>query len=836
MSRIPRVVTGWIIRRPVLLGVLAGLLFLACVVLSVWRLRLDTEVLNLLPGRFSTVSGLLAYNQDFSQARELTFVLSHSDPMRLELAQEEFAEALQSQPWVQRTFYRPPLETEEGLLTFSGLAAPLLYHLSPQSFAAALEGLEPESLTPRLMRMRELLASGSPKVEAQLNFDPFGLATRALEPLQGDAPIERGQPLMAPDGKTRLVLAVTAAEDLDAQTCREIMAQVRDFIAQQRELWGEGAPRVGVTGRTAFVAEISSSMQRDIMITLLSSAVLITFLFFMAFGRLSPLAGIGTVLLLACAVALATGGVIFGALNVLTVGFCAILLGLGVDFGVLLYARYQQSLAEGESREGAIEHCLRELGPSILYGSGTTGLAFLTLIFSESVGFTQLGTLIAIGVVVCAFLMMGLLFVFIRRPAAPRWHDPLYRGSLRLLGQWQRRPRLPATIGIVIFGLFLIIAISPNPPIPFDADPRSLEPTVSDAGEALRVIEEGMGRSGEPFILMVAAPDRETFHERWQALHTHLKALKASGEIKGFYSPAPMVGSPERFAANAEIAREFFQAHPDWRETIATSVKAAGFNPAGFANSLRLVETVEDLAEEPSPPEWQAMLPQDSSWLFLVERYFSSDPTLAVAFVTPNQPIATPEEAQGLRDKIEAAGVPVILTGWSFTLMDLIPWTERELIGLTSLVLAAIAVLLGLSYREFKCWWIHLAALILAFGGMMATLKLVNQPITLLNVLAFPLVLGVGVDYGLHTLMSMRASAGDMRHVAVVLKSVLLGGLTTIAGFGSLAWSNNPSLSGLGIVCAIGVLWCLLATLFFVLPTYLLTHPAIRSKPDDTHA
>jgi len=436
--------------------------------------------------------------------------------------------------------------------------------------------------------------------------------------------------------------------------------------------------------------------------------------------------------------------------------------------------------------------------------------------------------------VACAFLMMGLLFLFIRKPAAPRWRDPLYRGSLALVNRWQRYPRLPSITAIVVFGAFLAIAISPEPPIPFDADPRSLEPTVSDAGTALSRIENGMGRKGEPFILMVEAPDAKTFQERWHALHDHLAELKEEGRILGFYSPAPMVGNPAWFRANAEKARAFFDANPDWRKLVEQGMTELGFNPEGFTNAFGLVERVRELSTESEAPDWHQLLPKDSSWLFLVERYFAIDNRVGGGFETPATSIESPEDARDIRTMIEAAGVPVVLTGWSFTLMDLIPWTERELVLLTSLVLAAIAVLLGLSYREFKCWWIHLTALILAFGGMMATLKLLGQPITLLNVLAFPLVLGVGVDYGLHTLMSMRGSGGDMRHVAVVLKSVLLGGLTTIAGFGSLGWSNNPSLSGLGIVCAIGVVWCLLATLFFVLPTYLWTHPAIRTKPNDS--
>jgi predicted RND superfamily exporter protein len=87
-------------------------------------------------------------------------------------------------------------------------------------------------------------------------------------------------------------------------------------------------------------------------------------------------------------------------------------------------------------------------------------------------------------------------------------------------------------------------------------------------------------------------------------------------------------------------------------------------------------------------------------------------------------------------------------------------------------------------------------------------------------VLAFPLVLGVGVDYGIYIMLALQ-QPGDKEHAfATIIKPVLLAGLTAIAGFGSLALAHNPALRGLGIVCALGVAWCLFATLFFILPAY----------------
>ena len=87
-------------------------------------------------------------------------------------------------------------------------------------------------------------------------------------------------------------------------------------------------------------------------------------------------------------------------------------------------------------------------------------------------------------------------------------------------------------------------------------------------------------------------------------------------------------------------------------------------------------------------------------------------------------------------------------------------------------------------------------------------------------------MLGVGVDYGIYIALALR-SADPPRELHALMKPVLLSGLTTVVGFGSLAWAQNPALRGLGLLCGIGVGWCLVATFLFVLPACAL---AVRKK------
>jgi hypothetical protein len=143
--------------------------------------------------------------------------------------------------------------------------------------------------------------------------------------------------------------------------------------------------------------------------------------------------------------------------------------------------------------------------------------------------------------------------------------------------------------------------------------------------------------------------------------------------------------------------------------------------------------------------------------------------------------------------------VPLTLSGWSFTLTDLIPWSHGQLILISTLMAFFDASLLALLYRDWKLWLIQIVTLALAIGAMIATMKIVHIPLNLLNVLAFRLVLAIGVDYGIYVLLVWQKAREIEHDVAGVLKPVALAGLTAIAGFGSLGFANNPTLSGLGV-------------------------------------
>ena len=268
---------------------------------------------------------------------------------------------------------------------------------------------------------------------------------------------------------------------------------------------------------------------------------------------------------------------------------------------------------------------------------------------------------------------------------------------------------------------------------------------------------------------------------------------------------------------------------------MESSVAGEGFSAETFAPAFTLLDNLAQVARAETPvPDWRSLLPKSSSWWFLVDRYFAADPLLTTGFVTTHAPITTQAQKQLLTREMPVAGVPMTISGWSFTLTDLIPWSQRQLILISAMMAIFEGGLLAFLYRDWRLWLIHVATLVFAVGAMIATMKLFHLPLNLLNVLAFRLVLAIGVDYGIYVLLVWQ-KARELEHdVAGVIKPVILAGLTAVAGFGALGLANNPTLAGLGIACAVGIFWSLMATIFFALPAAAAAEPKLWREEKET--
>src|SRR5438034_548056 len=395
-----------ITQRRALVWSSVALLTVACIAILVTSLQLDSEIFNVLPGKFSSVQGLKIYDRDFEQTRELTFALQ-CDPKDVDKLDEfapVFAERLRQQHWC-----------------------------------------------------------------------------------------------------TRVLLVVTNQQSISAFECQRLMREVNKFRAIAAEGWNpksHSGLQVLVTGRSAFASEISLSMRYDVVATLLGSVILVGTIFFVGFRRWLPLLGMALCLLLSCLVALTLGQLLFGRLSMISVGFCAILVGLGVDFSILTIGRYHQARSDGEPHRQAIATSIAKLGRAIFFGALTTAVGFLALVLSGAMSFSQLGVLIAIGIFVAGLFMCSILFLFVReRQAIP--HDWLFEGVRKYVRWIVRKPVPMLLFSTVLLLVLTAIGFSPNPPLHFETNTRSLQPRNIRASQALEAIMHEMPVRWEPVLAIV---------------------------------------------------------------------------------------------------------------------------------------------------------------------------------------------------------------------------------------------------------------------------------------------------------------------------------------------
>jgi predicted exporter len=287
----------------------------------------------------------------------------------------------------------PPWATDPRELV--PLAAYALLNQEPEKFHATLEKLSPAGASSRASEAVERLGTTvAPEELACLAYDPLNLLS-ALPSTA--APDLANREFSSLDGRTRLLyvtpLAQTPSKDWVAQTTKRIQE------------WQSASPerlaaRVGWTGEPAFVQEISSAMEQDMRWSSISSLAFAALIFFLAHRRLRPLWGL--LLYVSCSFAIALGltAHVFPGLSIISVGFAAILAGLTVDYGFILY---QRRIEHG----GTLQELRAATSPGILASAVTTAAAFLSLNLSGLPGIAQLGTTVAIGVLAGALLMIS---------------------------------------------------------------------------------------------------------------------------------------------------------------------------------------------------------------------------------------------------------------------------------------------------------------------------------------------------------------------------------------------------------------------------------------------
>src|ERR1041385_1384053 len=204
--RISDFIARTITQRRALIWCSVVALVAGCLAILITRMRLDSDVLNMLPARFTSVAGLKIYDRDFEQTRELTFALlcNPADVEKLEEFAPVFTEKLRQQTWCARVLAGSPMETPEGIRDLQSIAVPLLLNLEPRAFETTRSILAPDRIQERLQRLRQQIEAGSPRPQFELEFDPLGVVGPALRPFAEASAMQEEQPLTSPDRTMRI--------------------------------------------------------------------------------------------------------------------------------------------------------------------------------------------------------------------------------------------------------------------------------------------------------------------------------------------------------------------------------------------------------------------------------------------------------------------------------------------------------------------------------------------------------------------------------------------------------------------------------------------------------
>jgi predicted RND superfamily exporter protein len=779
------------------------LLALIPIAIGLSRLRFDVEVLNLLPANVPAVQGLKIYQQNFANARELIITVRAPEAEAAENAAHSLADALRHKSEIisEVTWQPPWLEHPDQA---AELIAYLWLNQPPEIFGQLTNRLAVAGLSTLLAAARqELATSMSPADMARLSYDPFGL-TRLPDRATSSAPrFGEGQEMFtSADGTFRIVFVKARRELTTYRDCARWLDIVKRAAneALLPALQASSGVSIGYTGRPAFVAEISGGMERDITTSVGGTALIIAALFWLAHRRWKPMLWLLTLLALILAGTLAMGGLIFGIINVVSMGFAAILLGLAVDYAVV---HYQEALVHPDL---SVPEVRRAIAPSIFWAAATTITAFLVLNFGGLPGLAQLGSLVSVGVglsaLVMIFAFLPPLFPHRRYPKTTVAASSNESKAIEPLDPIHAKRVFAATAFLILLSVATLLRGLPA----MDATANALRPRHSPAYAALETIKQHLNQKREPLWLIVEGRNASEIARRLDEVEPALARAVSNQTLAGFTLPTALWPRAEFQAANRPTAR----ALADRREALRGAAQESGF--AG--NSLTLAENILNTWQQTATTT-NVFWPTNalSQWIFekLVSRNSSGLYALGLLHLSTDKPGASTDLAAQISDH------GFLLSGWELLGGAILSTVKRNLWKLVLPMVALVLISLWLAFHRFTEVLLSLGILFISGLCLLAVMVLAGWSWNLLNLMALPLILGTGVDYSIFMQLALRRHRGDLKMAyRSVGRALLLCGGTAVSGFGSLAWSSNAGMSSLGQVCAIGIANNMLISVFLL--------------------
>jgi len=600
--------------------------------------------------------------------------------------------------------------------------------------------------------------------------DPGGELMRLLQQFAPQArPRSHGGVWLSRDGGRALLVAQTRASAADIDAQKQALGTIHDSFAQA----AAGAEaRLLVTGPGVFSVTSRERIRQDAWrLSLIATALIAAML--LALYRSVRVLGLGLLPVASGTLAgIAAVSLAFGSVHGITLAFGVTLICEGVDYAIYLFTQN----APGASAQTTFER----IWPTLRLGMLTSICGFSAMLFSDFTGLAQLGLFSIAGLVVAAAVTRWILPALLPRGFAVTAVAAFAPQALALV---RAAPRLRIPLLVLLAGAFAFLLVRPQPL--WSGSLASLSP-VSPREQALdQQLRQDIGAPDVRYLVVVHAADEQAALRASEQAAAELHDSVAQGWLQGFDSPAAYLPSQatqrERQAAlpaaetlrhNLRAAQKGLPFKPNAFEPFVRDVSAASSMPLldraglqGTSLGLRL----ESLLVE-RPPGWAAMLP--------------------LRGVTNVEAIA---------GRIAGTSNSVLLD-LRQQLDDLYRSYLREAVINSLLGAAAIVALLFASLRSPRRVFDVLAPLAAAAVVTCGLLVLAGIELSIFHLVGLVLVVAVGSNYSLF--FDREAPSGQDRSRTIV--SLLFASLTTVIGFGLLAFSKVPVLTAIGSTVGIG--------------------------------
>jgi hypothetical protein len=591
-------------------------------------------------------------------------------------------------------------------------------------------------------------------------------------------------------------------------------------------------------------------MIRGLICSVASSLVVILLMFAFVYRRPSSLLFVGLPLLAPVVWTLAVAPVLLGGrLSMLGLAFAAVLLGLGIDFAVHLYNRYVAERAAGRAPAEAAAASVERTGEGIVIGALTTVAAFAGMTLTKFRGFTEFGVMAGVGVfLTMAALVLAVpsaltLLARVREPnrVAPR---PCSLGLESVARAVRARPGAIVAVGLLVLaaGIGAMFTDPEHPGIRFESDFAAIGPPeqVDTSGALNRRISRDFGLAEREISVIVRGASAAEVLERTRQLRERARALARDGALGPMRSILDLVPAPGEQGRSLELAGGL--ALDGFAARLDRAAVAAGFRSGAFARFAGEVEKLAgriragrrlDVEHLPDP-----MVAELAGLFFrapgekgvrnlLPERPFGcSAQKVPDTFFSTHSRIALPARRYGSRDYQALAaslgidGQAVTMTSHILVAYELRDSVRGDLLLVTGVVAAVVLVMLWASLRSLILVALAMSPVLIGGAGMLLVMKAFGLDFNYINVLAFPILVGIGVDNAVHLIIRARQD-GELRPaITDTGRALVLCSLTTIWGFFSL---YQPLLSpphwgmrSLGLIVAVGMSFALLVSLGFV--------------------